>query len=63
MTKPPQEAYNIAEEIGVRGENVVYHWTFFNRYAVNEGIDLGHPDDWSPWWKIWLAASEAQALR
>jgi hypothetical protein len=36
------------------------HWSEFLKFAVEAGISLNHPDDWTPWWTCWNAALDAE---
>jgi hypothetical protein len=40
-------------------EKELYHWDAFVNWAQYEGVGLEYEEDWSPWWKCWVAAIQA----
>ena len=36
-----------------------YGWGAFEEYADEQGINLLHEEDFSPWWECWTTAIDA----
>ena len=53
----PPEALEAANGTTFTTQELIYHWRLFGIWADHNGISLGHPGDYIPWWECYLAGA------
>jgi len=38
------------------------YWESFVQWAIKNGIEFRHPDDYEPWWRCWYNAIQSVTI-